>query len=52
MNKNNKLIIIGGGAAGFFCAINAAKSNPELDITILEQEKDVLTKVRITGGGR
>jgi predicted Rossmann fold flavoprotein len=48
----NKIVIIGGGAAGYFTAINAKESNPDLDITILEKGKDVLQKVRISGGGR
>ena len=46
------IIIIGGGAAGFFTAINAAEFNPEAKILILERGKEVLTKVRISGGGR
>ncbi|PRP68432.1 flavoprotein [Nonlabens agnitus] len=45
-------IIIGGGAAGFFTAINLAEQRPDLSITILERGKDVLQKVRISGGGR
>ena len=48
----NKIVIIGGGAAGYFTAINAKERNPELDITILEKGKEVLQKVRISGGGR
>lgn len=47
-----KVIIIGGGAAGFFTAINAKEMNPELDIVILEKGKEVLQKVKISGGGR
>nr|BFF39949.1 NAD(P)/FAD-dependent oxidoreductase [Tenacibaculum mesophilum] len=47
-----KVIIIGGGAAGYFTAINAKEINPELDITILEKGKEVLQKVKISGGGR
>lgn len=46
------IIIIGGGAAGFFAAINAKIKRPELKVTILEQSKEVLNKVRISGGGR
>ncbi len=45
-------IIIGGGAAGFFTALNVAESNPKLKIAILERGKEVLSKVRISGGGR
>ncbi|MFD0993420.1 BaiN/RdsA family NAD(P)/FAD-dependent oxidoreductase [Tenacibaculum geojense] len=47
-----RVVIIGGGAAGFFTAINAKELNPDLDITILEKGKDVLQKVKISGGGR
>ncbi|MCF4100815.1 NAD(P)/FAD-dependent oxidoreductase [Gillisia sp. M10.2A] len=46
------IIIVGGGAAGFFTAINAAEMNPQAKILILERGKEVLTKVRISGGGR
>ncbi len=47
-----KLIIIGGGAAGFFTAINTKEMNLNLEITILEKGNDVLQKVKISGGGR
>lgn len=47
-----KVIIVGGGAAGFFAAINAKEANPNLDIIILEKGKEVLQKVKISGGGR
>ena len=47
-----KVIIIGGGAAGFFSAINMAESNPELKVTILEKSSKVLQKVKVSGGGR
>jgi hypothetical protein len=46
------IIVIGGGAAGFFTVINAAGLNSDLKIAILERGKEVLTKVRISGGGR
>jgi predicted Rossmann fold flavoprotein len=46
------IIIIGGGAAGFFTAINTAEMRPSLKIAILERGKEVLTKVKISGGGR
>lgn len=50
--KQADVIIIGGGAAGFFTAINAAENNPRLKIIILERGKEVLTKVKVSGGGR
>lgn len=46
------LIVIGGGAAGFFCAVNAARINPALEVIILEKGNKLLSKVRISGGGR
>ncbi|MFN5225554.1 MAG: NAD(P)/FAD-dependent oxidoreductase, partial [Bacteroidota bacterium] len=50
--KKKKLIVIGGGAAGFFCAVNAAKNNPQLEVTILEKTHRLLSKVSVSGGGR
>jgi predicted Rossmann fold flavoprotein len=47
-----KLIVIGGGAAGFFCAVNAARINPKLQVELLEKTNKLLSKVRISGGGR
>ena len=52
MNSNFDIIIVGGGAAGFFTAINSAEKNPNLKIAILERGKEVLAKVKISGGGR
>ena len=46
------IIIIGGGAAGFFAAINIAEKHPQLSVAILERGKECLTKVKISGGGR
>ena len=50
--KQFDIIIAGGGAAGFFTAINIAERHPKLSIAILERGKNVLEKVRISGGGR
>ncbi len=52
MTNSKEVIIIGGGAAGFFAAINIAESNPELNVTILEKSSKVLQKVKVSGGGR
>lgn len=46
------LVVIGGGAAGFFCAVNAARLNPLLRVIILEKSSKVLSKVKVSGGGR
>ncbi|MDM1406336.1 NAD(P)/FAD-dependent oxidoreductase [Myroides sp. DF42-4-2] len=46
------VIIVGGGAAGFFTAINLGERHPNLKIAIVERGKEVLAKVRISGGGR
>lgn len=46
------LIVIGGGAAGFFGALNVAQRNPSKRILILEKTTKLLSKVRISGGGR
>ncbi|MFK7755708.1 MAG: NAD(P)/FAD-dependent oxidoreductase [Flavobacteriales bacterium] len=47
-----KIIILGGGAAGFFCAIEVKRLNPECSVIILEKTKQLLGKVKISGGGR
>src|SRR5690606_5419520 len=46
------LIIVGGGAAGFYAAIQVAERAPHLRIAILERGKTVLSKVKVSGGGR
>lgn len=46
------VIVIGGGAAGFFCAVNAARMNPDLKVTIIEKSNKLLAKVKVSGGGR
>lgn len=50
--KSIHTLIIGGGAAGFFTAINLAEMLPDKRIVILERGKEVLTKVKVSGGGR
>lgn len=54
MNKdpNKRLLVIGGGAAGFFCAVNAARLNPGLQVTLVEKSNKLLSKVKVSGGGR
>lgn len=46
------IIIIGGGAAGFFGAVNAARLAPGKRVAILEKSSKLLAKVRVSGGGR
>ncbi len=52
MENRKKLVIVGGGAAGFMAAITLAEAQQNIDIIILEQGNEVLGKVRISGGGR
>ncbi len=47
-----KLVIVGGGAAGYFAAINAAELNSDLEVLILEGSNKILQKVKVSGGGR
>lgn len=47
-----KIAIIGGGAAGFFAAVNIKKLNPLAEVTIYESSHKTLTKVGVSGGGR
>ncbi|MBW4553149.1 MAG: NAD(P)/FAD-dependent oxidoreductase [Aphanocapsa sp. GSE-SYN-MK-11-07L] len=47
-----RVIVVGGGAAGFFGAIAAAEANPQAQVTLLEAGRELLAKVRISGGGR
>ncbi|MCF4969385.1 NAD(P)/FAD-dependent oxidoreductase [Nostoc sp. CMAA1605] len=47
-----KIVVIGGGAAGFFGAIACAEANPQAQVTLLEASRQPLAKVRISGGGR
>jgi predicted Rossmann fold flavoprotein len=52
MSNHFDLVVVGGGAAGFFTAINCAENHPGMRIAILERGQEVLGKVRISGGGR
>lgn len=52
MKKVKHIVIIGGGASGFFAAINSAINFPEAKITILEKSTKLLSKVKVSGGGR
>ena len=52
MRKGKKLVVIGGGASGFFCAVNAARLNPDLKVVIIEKTNKLLSKVKVSGGGR
>ncbi|MEN7549124.1 NAD(P)/FAD-dependent oxidoreductase [Rapidithrix thailandica] len=47
-----KILVIGGGAAGFFAAINCAEAYPQHQVDLFEKSGKVLSKVRISGGGR
>jgi predicted Rossmann fold flavoprotein len=50
--KSKKLVVIGGGAAGFFCAVNAARMYPQLEVLVIEKTGKLLSKVKVSGGGR
>lgn len=52
MAASKTLVVIGGGAAGFFCAVNAAAKDASLDVILLEKSSKLLSKVKISGGGR
>lgn len=50
--RQQQVLVLGGGAAGFFGAIAAAEQNPQLRVTLVEAAPAPLAKVRISGGGR
>jgi len=52
MTNSKKIAIIGGGAAGFFAAISAKEHHPDAEVTIYEKSAKVLSKVKVSGGGR
>ncbi|MFT3885536.1 MAG: NAD(P)/FAD-dependent oxidoreductase [Flavobacteriales bacterium] len=47
-----RIVVIGGGAAGFFAALSAKAHAPEADVLVLEKSDKLLAKVRVSGGGR
>jgi len=49
---NKRLVVIGGGAAGFFCAVNAARLHSQLEVIVIEKSSKLLSKVKVSGGGR
>ncbi|PID27967.1 MAG: aminoacetone oxidase family FAD-binding enzyme [Candidatus Cloacimonadota bacterium] len=46
------IAVIGGGAAGFFTAINIKENYPNYSVTIFDKSQNLLSKVKISGGGR
>jgi predicted Rossmann fold flavoprotein len=46
------LVVAGSGAAGFFCAVTAARLNPQLKVILVEKTGKLLSKVKVSGGGR
>jgi predicted flavoprotein YhiN len=50
--NKNRLVVIGGGAAGLFCAVNAARLDPSLSVIVVEKTGKLLSKVKVSGGGR
>jgi predicted flavoprotein YhiN len=52
MEGIKKVAVIGGGAAGFFAALSVAEHHPTAQITLYEKSSKVLSKVKISGGGR
>jgi predicted Rossmann fold flavoprotein len=52
MSQSKKIVVIGGGAAGFFGAIACANADSSHEVILLEKNRQVLSKVRVSGGGR
>jgi predicted Rossmann fold flavoprotein len=50
--SSRRVMVVGGGAAGFFAAITCAEAMPQAEVTILEKSAQFLSKVHISGGGR
>jgi len=47
-----RVAIIGGGAAGFFSALSVKEHHPNSEVTIFEKSNKLLSKVKVSGGGR
>lgn len=52
LKSGKTLVVVGGGAAGMFCAVNAARLDPQLQVWVLEKSSRLLAKVKVSGGGR
>ena len=52
LNLSKRVVIVGGGAAGFFAAITCAEASSGTEVMVLEKGREFLSKVRISGGGR
>ncbi len=52
MKDSKKVVIVGGGAAGFFSALSTKEHFPHLDVLIVEKSTKLLSKVKVSGGGR
>ncbi|MEY3208801.1 MAG: hypothetical protein RL064_832 [Bacteroidota bacterium] len=50
--EKKKIVVVGGGAAGFFCAIQVAEKHRDWEVIILEKSSKILSKVKVSGGGR
>ena len=50
--ESKKIAVIGGGAAGFFAAISVKEHHPDHEVTLFEKTSKVLSKVKVSGGGR
>lgn len=51
-SSGRSVVVIGGGAAGFFAAVRCAELYPGIDVILLERGKELLGKVKVSGGGR
>ncbi len=52
MNNHYSIVVVGAGASGFFAALSAKKKHPNSSVTIIEKNAAILSKVKVSGGGR